>query len=266
MHRRGWRSVSPDSASKSSSWPLPATPAIDTISPPRTSSEMLSRATAKGCGRGIDRPLMASRTGADSPTWRRRRQFAEFGADHQAREARRGLLLRIALGDDLAVAEDRRVVADRAHLLEPMADVEDGTPLRRQAPQGDEQVVGLLRRQHRGRLVHDDQFGLLQQAADDLDPLALADRKVGDDRVRIERQAVFGGDPGDLLLADRRGSVRRRGPARCSRRRSARRTARNAGTPCRCRGAGRRPDWRSSPACPSSGFRPRSAAARRRGS
>ena len=32
--------------------------------------------------------------------------------------------------------------------------------------------------------------GVLQQAADDLDALALADRKVADERVRVERQAV----------------------------------------------------------------------------
>ena len=42
------------------------------------------------------------------------------------------------------MAEDRRVMTKRAHLLEPVADVKDRTPLRRQALQRNEQVVRLL--------------------------------------------------------------------------------------------------------------------------
>jgi hypothetical protein len=60
--------VSPERAAKNSSWPLPATPAIDTISPPRTSSDTASSATANGCGFGIDMALTRSRTGASAPT------------------------------------------------------------------------------------------------------------------------------------------------------------------------------------------------------
>ena len=86
------------------------------------------------------------------------------------------------------------MVADALHLLQPVADVEDRAALAGQALQRHEQMVRLLRRQHRGRLVHDDQLRLLQQAAHDLDALALADREVGDDRVRTERQAVVGRD------------------------------------------------------------------------
>ena len=46
-----------------------------------------------------------------------------------------------------------------------------------------EQLVGLLRRQHRRRLVEDDELRRLQEAADDLDALALADRQVADQRI-----------------------------------------------------------------------------------
>ena len=57
-------------------------------------------------------------------------------------------------------------------LLQLVADVEDRAALGGQAAQGLEQPLDLLRRQHRGRLVHDQQRGILQQAADDLDALA----------------------------------------------------------------------------------------------
>ena len=58
-------------------------------------------------------------------------------------------------------------------------------------PQGAEQDFHLLRRQHRGRLVHDQKLGVLQQAADDLDPLAFTRRKVAHHARRVKRQAIF---------------------------------------------------------------------------
>src|SRR5262245_45853532 len=97
------------------------------------------------------------------------------------------LLLRIAFADDLAVPEDRRVMADGANLLKTMADIEDRNALAREPLQRDEQVVRLLWGQHRGRFVHDDELGFLQQAAHDLDALPLANRKVGNDALRVER-------------------------------------------------------------------------------
>ena len=54
----------------------------------------------------------------------------------------------------------------------------------------DEQVLGLLRRQHGGRLVEDEQARTLQQAADDFDALPLAGRERPDRAVGIEREAV----------------------------------------------------------------------------
>ena len=52
-------------------------------------------------------------------------------------------------------------------------------------------------RRHRRRLVHDDQFGVLQKAANDLDTLPFTHRQVGDMGVRVEWQAVIGGNTGD---------------------------------------------------------------------
>ena len=55
-----------------------------------------------------------------------------------------------------------------------------------------EQRLDRLRRQHRRRLVHDEEVRVLQQAADDLDALALADRHRVHVPAGIERQPVPG--------------------------------------------------------------------------
>ena len=57
-----------------------------------------------------------------------------------------------------------------------------------------EQLVGLLRGEHRGRLVEDEQVDVAGERLDDLDPLLDADRQVLDHRVRVDRQAVPLGD------------------------------------------------------------------------
>ena len=207
----------------------------DDLAGPHVEARPSLRATAKGWGFGSDSPRTARRTGASSGGGSGGSTAWTSAPTIRLASAPGGLLLRVALGDHLAVAQDGGVMADRPHLLEPVADVEDRAAFRGEALQRDEQVVGLLRRQHRGRLVHDDELRLLQQAADDLDPLPLADREVGDHRVGVERQAVVASTPTRSGASGRRGRSSRSAPARCSRRRSARRTARNAGTPCRCR-------------------------------
>ena len=114
----------------------------------------------------------------------------DVAADHHAGERSRRLPARIAGARHLAVAQHRRAVADALHLFQPVADIEHGAPFRLQFGEGLEQAVGLLRRQHRGRLVEDDEFGVLEKRPHDLDALALADGKVRDMGLRIERQAV----------------------------------------------------------------------------
>ena len=123
----------------------------------------------------------------------------EGGADHHLGQAARGLLPGVAAADHLAAAQDGGAVAQRADLLQLVGDVEDRAALRHQPAQGGEQHLDLLRRQHRGRLVHDEQLRLLQQAAHDLHALALADRQVADAAVGIELQAVGGRHRDDAL-------------------------------------------------------------------
>ena len=55
-----------------------------------------------------------------------------------------------------------------------------------------EQRVDLGGQQHGGRLVEHEQLRVAEQALDDLDALALADRQVGDARVRRHLEAVLG--------------------------------------------------------------------------
>ena len=93
-------------------------------------------------------------------------------------------------------------VAELAHFFQAVADIEHRAALAREPAQGLEQPLGLLRRQHGGRLVHDEQARALQQAADDLDTLAHAHRQAGHPRRRVERQPVglrngpdIGGEP-----------------------------------------------------------------------
>ncbi len=64
----------------------------------------------------------------------------------------------IDLAGDLAAAQHRAVVAERADLVELVRDVEDRAAFGGELAQRDEQRLHRLRRQHRGRLVEDQQL------------------------------------------------------------------------------------------------------------
>ena len=172
-------SVSPLSAAISSFWPLPATPAMPRISPARDlEARCPCRSTPNASRRGRSRAC-------DRQRGRRRRRARralaaclQLGADHHLAPCRaRSRRLGSQCADHLAAAQDRGAVAQRPDLVQLVADVEDRAALGRQPAQRLEQLLDLLRRQHRGRLVHDQQLRVLQQAAHDLDALALADRQ-----------------------------------------------------------------------------------------
>ena len=116
---------------------------------------------------------------------------------HHLGQAAGGFLARRAGRDDLAAAQDGGVLAQDADFFQLVRDIEDRAALAGEPAQGLEQDLDLLRRQDRGRLVHDDELRILQQAAHDLDALALADRKIADHEVRVEPQAVAGRDLDD---------------------------------------------------------------------
>ena len=175
-------SVSPLIALKSSFCPLPATPATPKISPALHFERDVLQRDAEFARL---RQAQALRRELRS---RRSRGLAglaisfRFGADHHLGHRARGLALRVAVGDDLAAAQDGRGVAERDDLVQLVRDVEDRAAARGEFPQGLEQLLDLLRRQHRGRLVHDQEPRIEEQRAHDLDPLALADAERRDDR------------------------------------------------------------------------------------
>ena len=90
-------------------------------------------------------------------------------------------------------------MAEALHLLQAVRNIDDRAALSRQPCERDEELVRLLRCEHRSRLVHDEQLRLLQQAAHDLDPLALTHRKVGHHREWLKRQAIIARHAGDAL-------------------------------------------------------------------
>ena len=123
----------------------------------------------------------------------------ELVADHQLGHGARSLPLRVTFGDHPTLAQDGRALAQRLDLLKLVADVQDRATLGGELTQGREQPLHLLRGQHRGRLVHDQELRVLQQAAHDFDALALADGERVHVAARVERQAVSLGhldDPG----------------------------------------------------------------------
>ena len=84
------------------------------------------------------------------------------------------------------------MVADREHLLELVADEDDGDTLVAQAAQQREQRVGLVRGQGRGRLVHQEDARAQGQGLGDLDQLHLraAQPRHRQRRVDVEIQQI----------------------------------------------------------------------------
>ena len=79
-----------------------------------------------------------------------------------------------------AVAQHGDAIGHRHHLVELVRDEHDRPALGRHRPQRLEQHLGLLRREHGGRLVEDQHRGVACERLEDLDPLLLADRQLPD--------------------------------------------------------------------------------------
>ena len=177
----------PTIASTSSSWPLPATPAMPRISPARTSRSMPWTTS-------LPRSSWTTRPSTLSAALGRVRLAAidrqrDLAADHQLGEVLLVRLGRDPLADDLAAPDDRDPVRDLEDLVQLVADEDDAVALGRQAPQDLEDLLGLLRRQDRGRLVEDEDLGVAVERLEDLDPLLPADRQRADLDLRVDLEA-----------------------------------------------------------------------------
>ena len=141
-------------ASTSSLWPLPSTPASATISPACTVSEAPRTAGRPRSSRDLEVADLEHRLLG----LRRRLVDAQqdLAADHQPRQR----LLGRALGrhgvDPLAAPQHGDAVGDLEHLVELVRDEDDAGAVRLQRLEDAEEVARLLRGEHGGRLVEDE--------------------------------------------------------------------------------------------------------------
>ena len=120
-------------------------------------------------------------------------------ADHHLGELGLRGVGRACLPDDPPAAEDRDAVRDLHDLVELVADEHDGPSRLPELPQVAEQVLRLVRGEHRRRLVQDQDLDTPVEGLQDLDALFLADREVLDDGARIDSEGVRLGELGDAL-------------------------------------------------------------------
>ena len=123
-------------------------------------------------------------------------------AEHLADDPGNG---RLALGRarlEMAVAQNREIVADADELLEAVRDVDDGDARLLQFGNDAEQHLDLGGGQRRRRLVHDQHAGVVGQRLGDLDDLLLADPEIVDQRIGVDVVFEAGEQlPGALALA-----------------------------------------------------------------
>ncbi len=156
----------PKSASASSVRPAPSSPMSPTISPAPSVSETSANSPARVACRDLER----GRPAGERP---RGQLVLDAFAGHQLGEP---VVVEIggAEGADLAaVAQHRDPLGDLDHLLQPVADEDDGDALRLQPADRREQQLDLVAGQRGGRLVHEEDAGVGGEAAADRDDLAL---------------------------------------------------------------------------------------------
>ena len=182
---------------------------MPTISPARSVRSIASSTVTPRASR---RPMpSASSAGAARAAARPCRAEPHLAPDHQLGELLARGLGGAALRHHRAVAHHVDRVGQRHDLAQLVRDQDHRGAAVAQRAQDVEQLVGLLRRQHRGRLVEDQDAGAAIQRLQDLDALLLADRQVADQRVRVDAQRVFAAEPLDLGA---------RGPRLCSQQRA----------------------------------------------
>ena len=99
-----------------------------------------------------------------------------------------------------AIPEDGDEVADPDELLEPVRDVDDRHAFRLQIGDDAKQDLDFGRAQRGGRLVHDEDAGVLRHGLRDFDELLLADHQILDPSARVDRRAQAVHDGRSLAL------------------------------------------------------------------
>ena len=113
----------------------------------------------------------------------------DLATDHQLGQVVLVRLCRDALADDTATPDHRDPVGDLEHLVQLVADEDDAVTLGGEPAQDGEDLLGLLGREDRRRLVEDEDPRLAVEGLEDLDPLLPSDRQAADLGVRVDLEA-----------------------------------------------------------------------------
>ena len=119
-------------------------------------------------------------------------------ADHQFGQCRRRRAGGIKRRYHLAPAHHRDAVGHGHDLAQFVGDQDHCLALRAQGPQQVKQRVGFRRGQHGGRFVQNENIGAPVERLQDFDPLLQADRKIADNGVRFDSEAIVAGEPADF--------------------------------------------------------------------
>ena len=102
--------------------------------------------------------------------------------------------------DDPATPHDHELIGDVEHLQELVADQDGGAAGGGDLADDRKQALGLERRQHRGRLVQDQDARADRQRPQDLELLTLGQRHLPDPRRQIQLEAELVHEHGDILV------------------------------------------------------------------
>ena len=142
-----------------------------------------------------------------------REAVVERAADHSGDQLVHVRVLDALGHDQLAVAQDRDVVADLEDLVHLVGNVNQRDALLLEHAHHREELLDLLRHERGGGLVQNDDLGVVGDGLRDLAHLALRDRHVAHRRVEVDREAELAEEVGGLLahaaLIDDAESVRR---------------------------------------------------------
>ena len=111
--------------------------------------------------------------------------------DHHGRELLGGSIFRLDRADALALAQNGAAVGHGHDLLQLVRDEQDRLALGREPAHDLHQLADLLRGEHGGRLVEDEDLIVAVEHLEDLGALLHTDGDVLDARIRVDLQAVF---------------------------------------------------------------------------
>ena len=120
-------------------------------------------------------------------------------ADHHVGKLLLGGLARVDRADVLTLAQDAHAVGDLHDLVELVGDEEDGFAFAGKLLHRGHQLFDLLRGEHRGRLVEDEDLVVAIQHLQNFDALLHADGDILDLGVKVDIQAVALRDLLDLF-------------------------------------------------------------------